>query len=67
METGHMTRSPDLARISPELALVDPELAHRLRHRIPHKRPGHRPPLPILRLSSSPRPAATHAHDSAAT
>jgi hypothetical protein len=65
METGHMTRSPDLARISPELALVDPELAHRLRHRIPRKRPGHRPPLPVLRLPSNPGRAAGHADSSA--
>ena len=50
METAHVTRPPDLTRISPELALVDPELARRLRHRIPRKRLGHRPPLPVLRL-----------------
>ena len=65
MEMAHVTRPPDLARISPELALVDPELAHRLRHRIPRKRPGHRPPLPVLRLPSNPGPAAGHTDPSA--
>jgi hypothetical protein len=58
MEMAHVTRPPDLARVSPELALVDPELAHRLRHRIPRKRPGHRPPLPVLRLPAGNAPAA---------
>lgn len=54
MEATAVTTTPeDIARISPELALVDPELARRVRHRVPQKRLGHRPPLPVLRLTAS--------------
>jgi hypothetical protein len=54
MERTAVTRLPDIVRISPELALVDPELAYRVRRRIPRKVPGMRPPLPSLRLATSP-------------
>jgi len=57
----------DISRVSPELALVDPELASRLRARVPRKLPGHRPPLPVLRLSLGAGQVAEHGQNASPT